>query len=136
MFVQHLLKAREVGTRTPDSYVLGAIAPRPTEGKGEPRPHPPGTNPPLTWYVPEKQTGEILNALGYEVMTPKEVWPRPPGSTREAYFSELAAKMRYILSRPRGTDDWVRGRRLVVVSGPREGAVLTPASQEATTGAR
>ena len=28
VFVQHLLKAREAGTREPDSYALGAIAPR------------------------------------------------------------------------------------------------------------
>ena len=71
VFVQHLLKARETGTRKPDSYALGGIAPRPTEGEGEPRSHPPGTKPPLNRYVSERQAGEILDTLGYEVMTPE-----------------------------------------------------------------
>ena len=73
VFVQHLLKAREAGTRKPDSYALGAIAPRPTEGGREPSPYPPGTTPPLTRYVPEGQAREILEALGCDVMTPEEV---------------------------------------------------------------
>ena len=34
VIVQHLLKAREAGMRKPDSYALGAITPRPTEGGG------------------------------------------------------------------------------------------------------
>ena len=46
VFVQHLLKAREAGARKPDSYALGAIAPRPREGGREPRSYPPGTPPP------------------------------------------------------------------------------------------
>ena len=56
-------------------------------------------------------------------MNPEEVWPHPPGSEREAYLSVLADKMRYLLRRPRGTDNSVRRRRLVVVFGPREGLV-------------
>ena len=46
VFVQHLLKAWEMGTRKPDSYARGAIAPRPTEDEREPRPYPLGTTPP------------------------------------------------------------------------------------------
>ena len=48
VFAQHLLKAREAGTRKPASYALRAIAPRPTEGGRESRPYLPGTTPPLT----------------------------------------------------------------------------------------
>ena len=75
VFVQHLLKVREAGPRKPDSYALGAIAPRPTEGGREPMPYPPGTTPPLTRYVPEGQAGEIIEALGYDVMTPRKSGP-------------------------------------------------------------
>ena len=109
--LENLLKVREAGTRKPDSYsyARGAIAPRPTEGGGEPRPHPPGTKPPLTRYVSERQAREILEALKYEVMSPEEVWAQPPGSTREAYLIDLADKMRYLLGRPTGTDVRVRG---------------------------
>ena len=119
VFVQHLLKAREAGTRKPDSCALGAIAPRPREGGREPRSYPPGTTTPLTRYMPEGQAGEILEALGDDVLTPEEVWTQPPGRTREAYRIELADKMRYLLGRSSEDDVDVLWQRLVMVSGPR-----------------
>ena len=77
--------------------------------------------PTLAQYVPEVQAGEILEALGYDVLTPEEVWAQPLGITREAYRIELADKMRYLLGRSSENDVNVLGRRLVVVLGPRVG---------------
>ena len=45
VFVQHLVKAREAGTREPDSYALGTIAPKPREGGRELRPQALGPTP-------------------------------------------------------------------------------------------
>ena len=64
VFVQHLLRVREAGTREPDSYALGAIAPRQAEGEGELRPHPPVSEPPWPGMCQKGRRGRFLAPWG------------------------------------------------------------------------